>query len=115
MLVKEAPDFIASLLAIEFPEKLDGRLAIPVIETESKKRAMENAKGEIDDFIAEYCEHKIGADDVFLSDFRNRYNAAMGTQVSSQVIKKMLPDPYYASPSTRHANQQVVRNLIWRP
>lgn len=114
-LIKEAPDFIASLLAIEFPESSSGRLSIPVIETESKRRAMENNRGEIDDFISEYCEQKIGADDVFLSDFRNRYNAAMGTQHSSQVVKKLLPDPYYASPSTRHANQQVVRNLIWRP
>lgn len=114
-LLKEAPDFIAAILALELPEEKSGRLRVPVIDTESKKRAMENAKGDIDDFISEFCVQEMGAEEVFLSDFRARYNTALSASHSSQAIKKLLPDPYYATASTKHNNQQVVRNLVWRP
>jgi hypothetical protein len=47
---KEAPDFLAALLAIELPTS-NSRLAVPTIETEVKRRAMDKNLSLIEQFI----------------------------------------------------------------
>lgn len=47
---KEAPDFLASLLAMELPESND-RLAVPMIATEAKARAAEKNMNQLELFL----------------------------------------------------------------
>ncbi len=51
---KEAPDFLAALLAIELPIS-NSRLAVPTIETEAKRRAMDKNTSMIEQFIRAKC------------------------------------------------------------
>lgn len=51
---KEAPDFLAALLAIELPIS-NSRLAVPVVETEVKRRAMDKNLSLIEQFIRAKC------------------------------------------------------------
>jgi hypothetical protein len=52
LLQKEAPDFLASVLAIEIP-KSNSRLALPIIETSDKKRLEQKNMSLIEQFILE--------------------------------------------------------------
>jgi hypothetical protein len=52
LLRKEASDFLAALMAMELPDSND-RLAVPTINTESKKRAEDKNKTMLEQFMAE--------------------------------------------------------------
>ncbi len=52
MLTKEAPDFLAEIMALEIPRS-DSRLLIPTIETETKERAMAKNRDPLEEFIQE--------------------------------------------------------------
>lgn len=59
LLTKEAPDFLASILALEIPKSND-RLAIPIIGTADKKRLEEKNLSLIEQFITEECKEVPG-------------------------------------------------------
>jgi len=52
---EEAPQFLCTLLNLTIPPA-DGRLRIPVIETESKRDAIDLHKSALEDFLEQYCE-----------------------------------------------------------
>jgi len=68
LLRKEAPDFLAAVLAMELPES-DSRLAVPTIDTEGKKRAAEKNLSLLEMFMKEMCAevpgHCISAADFY--------------------------------------------------
>lgn len=70
-LIKEAPDFLASILNIELPESND-RLNIPVIETADKKRVQDTHKTYLEIFIEEKC-HYVAGEMILFSDFYDRF------------------------------------------
>lgn len=55
LLQKEAPDFLASILAMEIP-KSDSRLALPIIETADKKLLEKKNMSTLEQFIDEECK-----------------------------------------------------------
>ncbi len=59
LLQKEAPDFLASILAMEIP-KSDSRLALPIIETEDKKQLEARNMSFLEQFIASECKEVDG-------------------------------------------------------
>jgi hypothetical protein len=58
-LTKEAPDFLAAILALELPEPNE-RLAMPVIVTSDKRDAENMNKSVLEMFIDEYCHYSPG-------------------------------------------------------
>jgi len=55
LLREEAPQFLCTLLNVTIPPA-DGRLQIPVIETDSKRDAIDLNKSFLEDFLEQHCE-----------------------------------------------------------
>jgi Family of unknown function (DUF5906) len=53
-LQEEAPAFLRTLIDLNIPQS-DGRLRIPVVESEDKVRAIEFTRDELQTFLAEHC------------------------------------------------------------
>lgn len=68
---KEAPDFLAAILNYEIPAS-NGRLYVPVVETEDKRQAQESNQTELERFIAEHCHYAPGQV-IKLSEFHDRF------------------------------------------
>ena len=56
---EEAPNYIRTLLNFDLPE-YTGRLRIPAVETDSKRRAAEDSRTLLELFISDYCEEVEG-------------------------------------------------------
>jgi hypothetical protein len=70
-LKKEAPDFLAAVLALELPIT-NSRLAVPAVETEEKKRAMEKNRTLLEQFISEMV-YEIPGHMISAEDFHNQF------------------------------------------
>ena len=70
-LVEEAPNFLRTILDFQLPT-VDGRLRLPVVSTDSKKRAEELSRDALEQFIAEEC-HKVPGEKVLFSDFYQKF------------------------------------------
>jgi phage/plasmid-associated DNA primase len=70
-LEKEAPDFLASILAIELPESGD-RLNVPVITTTAKLSAQESHMSLLEEFLNEECYQAPGQY-ITLADLFDRF------------------------------------------
>ena len=70
-LVAEAPNFLRTLLDVQLPT-IDGRLRLPVVSTDSKKRAEELSRDELEQFIADECFSAPG-EKVTFSDFYEKF------------------------------------------
>jgi hypothetical protein len=95
-LEEEAPAFLRTILDTNIPPS-NGRLRIPVIDTEDKARAIEFTRDELQTFIAEKCHYIPGARILF-SDFYDRFMETLG--VSEKVkwtknkVSASLPPKY---------------------
>jgi hypothetical protein len=56
---KEASDFLAMILNFEIPQS-NGRLYVPVIETDDKRQAQEANQSDLERFILEQCHYAPG-------------------------------------------------------
>jgi hypothetical protein len=101
LLIKEAPDFIASILSIELPESGD-RLNLPVIVTEAKQRAQDSNKTDLDLFLEE-CYYYFPGNKVKLADMYDKYlgwlepsevSNALGRNKFSRAIATRYPKGY---------------------
>lgn len=70
-LEKEAPDFLAALLAIELPKSND-RLNVPIIATDEKKRLERSNRTELEAFIEEHTYPVPGAT-ISVKDFYDKF------------------------------------------
>jgi hypothetical protein len=110
---KEAPDFLAALMAMELPSSND-RLAVPTISTESKKRAEDKNKSLLEQFLDEEVIEIPG----YCVEAATFYEAYMGwleegdrQRWSKQKVGRELPDRF---PRGRLSNNQHVHygNMI---
>jgi hypothetical protein len=69
---KEAPDFLAAVLAMELPES-NSRLAVPTINTTAKARAAEKSMTLLEQFLLEEC-HEIPGSCISAEEFHNEMN-----------------------------------------
>lgn len=70
-LKKEAPDFLAAILAYDIPPPI-GRLGIPIIATEEKKQSENANRSVLEEFLAE-CTHPIDGEVIKLSTLHERF------------------------------------------
>ena len=112
---KEAPDFLAALMAMELPASND-RLAVPTISTESKKRAEDKNKSLLEQFLDE----EVVAIDGYCVETSAFYEAFLGwleepdrARWSKQKVGRELPDRF---PRGRLSNNQHVHygNMMLR-
>lgn len=93
---KEAPDFLAAILAIELPTS-DSRLAVPTIDTEEKKRAMDKNRSALEQFIAKEI-YEIPGQMVQCDDFFNAFQLWLDererNQWSKNKVGRALPDRF---------------------
>ena len=91
-MVEEAPHFMRTIMDWPIPEA-PSRLRLPVIETETKAKAIMNNEGSIEKFIKDEC-HKVLGHKIKLSSFISRYQVWAGLDenetVSPRVVKSSL-------------------------
>lgn len=107
MLKKEAPDFLAAVLALELPQS-NSRLAVPTIETETKRRASEKNQSLLEAFIQEKCFEVPGAvvhGDVFFEKFQESIDERDRNYWTRHRVGRELPERF---PRGRLANNQDV-------
>lgn len=68
---KEASDFLAHILKYEIPAS-NGRLHIPIIETDEKKQIQEESQSDLERYIAEHC-HYVPGKYIKVCDFYDRF------------------------------------------
>jgi len=102
----EGPAFLRTLLDLTLPP-LEGRLRIPVINTDSKKRAEEIGRPAIEEFLAETV-HNAPGEKVKLADLHEKYSKWAGgdasTWLSDREFRKRLPEKYPGGTSTGNVN-----------
>lgn len=114
---KEAPDFLAALLAIELPIS-NSRLAVPTIETEVKRRAMDRNLSLIEQFIKAKCFEIPGAS-VTSEEFHEQMQLWLDVSEraawSQNKVGRELPDRF--PKGRKHGEDQKIRygNLSFEP
>lgn len=114
---KEAPDFLAALLAIELPIS-NSRLAVPTIETEVKRRAMDKNLSLIEQFIRAKAYEIPGAT-VTAEEFHEQMQLWLDDKErsvwSQNKVGRELPDRF--PKGRKHGEDQKTRygNLSFEP
>lgn len=96
LLQKEAPDFLASILALDIP-KSNSRLALPVIDTDDKRRLEHKNLPLIEKFIKEEmyeCDGHAVTSTEFLEKFTMSMDDRERAIWSKQKIGRELPNKY---------------------
>lgn len=114
MLRKEAPDFLAALLAMELPKSND-RLAVPTISTEGKLRAAAKNESLLEQFLREFVHHIPGQcinGDEFHEKFVIWLEERDRAYWTRQRVGRELPERF---PRGRLTNDQIVHfgNMSW--
>jgi len=99
LLKKEAPDFLAEVLALEFDPSND-RMGVAVLETGDKEAMMDSNRSPLAQFITEECVPSPGST-ILQTKFKERFHAWLRDQAlgdseyfKSNYIKKNLPPEY---------------------
>ena len=115
MLEKEAPDFLASILALEIPESND-RLLVPVLETADKRQVQQTNQTQLELFLDAECKTCIGANLKF-SDFYDRLIQWMEPSEvnywSKIKVGRDLP-PQYPRGRLKKTGQFHIGNITWK-
>lgn len=114
MLRKEAPDFLAALLAMELPKSND-RLAVPTISTEGKLRAAAKNESLLEQFLREFVFDIPGQcikGDEFHEKFVLWLEERDRAYWTRQRMGRELPERY---PRGRLSNDQLIHfgNMSW--
>ena len=108
-LEKEAPDFLASLFAIELPASAD-RLNVPTIETDEKNLVQRSNRTALQTFIADKCVAAPGQWIKF-SDFYDRFIAQVDPTEAARWTKnrvgRELPTDYVKGRSRKDAQFHI--------
>lgn len=115
MLEKEAPDFLASILALEIPESND-RLLVPVLETADKRQVQQTNQTQLELFLDAECKPCVGANLKF-SDF---YDKLIQWMEPSEVnywskikVGRDLP-PQFPRGRLKKTGQFHIGNITWK-
>jgi hypothetical protein len=115
LLEKEAPDFLAELLALELPESND-RLNIPVIETEDKRSLQKMNRTPLEAFIEDQCDYVEGYRvrfSEFYDKFLNYIDVGDATKWSKIRVGKELHSPFIKG-RCRGDAQFYIGNMVWK-
>jgi len=117
LLEKEAPDFLGAIMSVEIPAP-DDRLAIPIIETQEKKRTAIGNMTQLQAFIEEKCFKIPGA----LTKFSDFYDSFIGWLDAEEVgfwskirVGRELPQGYPKGRNMQDQAQFYVGNVSLRP
>lgn len=115
-LLKEAPDFLAALLALDLPRSGD-RLNIPVIETSEKKNAQDANRTHLEMFIDEEC-HYVPGNVMKFSDFNLEFMKWLDPdqhRVWHRVkVAREIPTKFPKGRSTKD-NSVILGNISFSP
>ena len=115
-LTAEAPKFLHSILTNKIPPA-DGRLRLPVIETDFKQEASEMNRGLLDLFIDQACEYKEGTKLPF-ENFLSSFNGTLPKTESKWNSRKLLRElnKIHSIVVTRGTGEQsAVHGIQWKP
>lgn len=115
-LKKEAPDFLAAILAMEIPISCD-RNNVPVIVTEEKKRAEKLNQTELEQFLEE-STHAIDGEWIKVSDLHDRFQewldpdrVAVWSKI--KMNRELLRLGYTKGRNTKDGCQWYIGNISW--
>jgi len=112
LLREEAPHFMRTLLDYEIPEA-QGRLMLPVIETQSKADAAASNVNELEQFIGDNCYEVPGAAIKF-QDFKEKFLASLEDfqrpDWKERLIRNAISEKYLVGRSTS-SNVTIIGNL----
>jgi hypothetical protein len=96
--------------------KVEGRLALPIVETHTKTRAQEQRRNPLEQFIAGQC-HKVAGATIQFKDFYDRFLESLPPEDANQwsrqkVIRSLPTDTPYGIHSE---HKRYVGNLAWEP
>lgn len=118
LLQKEAPDFLAAILAMELPKSCD-RNNVPVIETEEKRRAEKLNRSEVEQFLEENA-HSVTGESIKVSEFHERLQewldpdrVALWSKIKTN--RELLRLGYVKGRSTKDGAQWHIGNISWTP
>lgn len=113
-LKEEASFFLRTLLDFELPQ-VRGRLRIPVIETDHKKRAMEHTRSMVELFFEHACESQEGAQIEF-AEFYQRFIAWLPFEQQTHWTKVKVSKKLPLSHSTIRGTNNIVfvSNARWK-
>jgi hypothetical protein len=114
-LEEESPHFLWTLLNIKLPPP-EGRLCIPVIETERKARIQQTHHSPLDQFLAENT-HRIPGAKVLLSDFHDRFTEWLTAENRAPWSKRQILRelPHQIPHGVYSGNVKWIGNLSWEP
>ena len=115
-LIKEAPDFLQTILEVEIPDP-DDRLRIPVIDTQEKTIMQEANMNPLQEFLENHCIPMSGHAIKF-SDFYDHFIITLKDSHESQYwskkkVSKMFP-PTYPKGRRRKDGQFFIGNLAFK-
>ena len=117
LLEKEAPDFLASILRLELPAS-QGRLNLPVLETDDKAIAVEANLSILGTYLNENCHYVLGAM-IKYGELFNRFrewvdpnDAALWTK---QRMGRELPPMFPKGRLPKEGGQMYVGNISFDP
>jgi hypothetical protein len=114
-LMKEAPDFLASLMSLELPPPSE-RLAIPVIETSDKQDAANMNKSILEQFIEDNCFYEPGCM-IPLAEFYERFTQCVDSNYLDQWTKtrigKELDRNKFPKGRNPKNSQLTIGNISW--
>lgn len=111
----EGPAFLRTLLDLPLPA-VEGRLRLPVVNTEFKRQAENNSRTAIDEFLTEVV-HYVQGEKLLLADLYKKYSEWAGgdakTWLSSREFSKQLPVQYPVGAGA--GNKSYVGNASFTP
>ena len=113
-LEEEAPQFMKTLMTTELPQ-VHGRLRLPVVDTEKRKRSQEMHRSPLETFIAEQC-HYVPGQKILFAEFFERFikwiDPSERFEWSKPKVSRSLPSDT-PSGASGGGNQRYVGNLSW--
>lgn len=109
----EAPAFMRTLMDLTLPP-VEGRLRLPVIETEAKERLADRNAHEIEAFINSEC-HRIPGQKIALNEFYEKFLEWLPTEdrytwTKRRFVNELPDDVAYGA---QNNNQRFLGNLSW--
>jgi len=109
----EAPMLMADLLNMEL-QPAQGRLLLPIIETQGKTDAAQNNMSELDAFIDEHC-YAVDGQYIILKDLKEQFHKTLDTHQRAEwslgTIKQQLSERYPIG--MRRGRRTAIGNLSW--
>lgn len=115
LLRKEASDFLTELLTLELPIAPPGRMRVPVLITEEKRRAEKNKESHLETFLRENVYYVPGAT-TSVVEFTERFLASLDPADrvlwhKKRISREMPMEKFPKGRSTKHDNTFMYGNM----